>query len=90
MREIEKEFGIEPQLYKRKEQEGFKIENELKENVKKSKPKPKTKFIASKNSSVYHVKNCAFAKRIKAKDMVIFNSKISAGRKKYKAHSCVK
>ena len=96
MREIEKEFGIEPQLYKRKdvEEPEIKIKKE-KKLVRKQKTKIKSKskkieFVASKNSSVYHVKDCVFAKRIKAKDKIVFNSKIAAGRKKYIAHSCAK
>ncbi|MBC8444121.1 hypothetical protein H8D83_00895 [Candidatus Woesearchaeota archaeon] len=96
MRDIEKEFGIEPQLYKRKdvEESEYKMKKVVKKSKLKSKAKPKAKpkkkgFVASKNSTVYHVKSCAFAKRIKAKDKVVFNSKISASRKKYKAHSCV-
>ena len=47
-------------------------------------------FVASKNSSVFHIPDCAFSNRIKQVDKVWFNNKTQATRKKYRAHSCVK
>ena len=47
-------------------------------------------FVSSKNSSVFHVPACAFAKRIKQEDKDWFNNKAQATRKKHRAHSCVK
>ena len=58
--------------------------------VEEIKPKSLGVFIASKNSSVFHVPDCAFVKRIKQEDKVWFNNKAQATRKKYRAHSCVK
>ena len=58
--------------------------------VEDVKPKSLGVFVASKNSSVFHVPDCAFVKRIKQEDKVWFNNKAHATRKKYRAHSCVK
>ena len=58
--------------------------------VEDIKPKSLGVFVASKNSSVFHVPDCAFSKRTKKEDKVWFNNKMQAKRKKYRAHSCVK
>ena len=48
------------------------------------------KFIASKTASNYHTPKCDWAKKIKKKNIVWFNSKEEAKKKGYKKHSCVK
>ena len=58
--------------------------------VEEIKPKSLGVFVASKNSSVFHVPDCAFVKKTKQKDKVWFNNRAQATRKKYRAHSCVK
>ena len=58
--------------------------------VEDIKPKSLGVFVASKNSSVFHVPDCSFAKRIKQEDKSWFNNKSHATRKKYRAHNCVK
>ena len=58
--------------------------------VEDVKPKSLGVFVASKNSSVFHIPDCAFSKRIKQIDKVWFNNKAQARRKKYRVHSCIK
>lgn len=58
--------------------------------VEDIKPKSLGVFVASKNSSIFHLPDCVFAKRTKQEDKVWFNNKAQATRKKYKAHSCIK
>jgi len=48
------------------------------------------KFIASKTASNYHIPKCDWAKKIKKKNVVWFNSKQEAKKKGYKKHNCVK
>ena len=57
--------------------------------VEEIKPKSLGVFVASKNSSVFHIPSCAFAKRTKKEDKVWFTNKAQATRKKYRAHTCV-
>lgn len=70
---------------------------EVKSNVSKSTTKKSSvtskhspgKFVASKQSNVYHVPKCDWAKRISKARMVWFKKKEDAWEKGYKAHSCV-
>ncbi len=48
------------------------------------------KYIASKTGSKYHAPKCDWAKKIKKKNAVWFNSKEEAKKAGYKADSCVK
>jgi len=83
---------------KKKEDEYEEIEEPEEPVVPDEKVKPygvKTefkpgKFIASKTASKYHAPKCDWAKRIKKKNTVWFNSKQEARKKGYKKHSCVK
>ncbi len=60
--------------------------------------KPKTeiiditpgKFVASSNSSFYHIPTCDWAKKISKKNKVWLKDKKEAKKKKYKQHSCLK
>jgi len=47
------------------------------------------KFVASKNSNVYHIPKCDWAKKIVKSRQLWFNSKNEAWENGYKAHSCV-
>lgn len=63
---------------------------------KTSKPAAKTtkyspgKYVASKNSNVYHEPKCDWAKRIQRNRRLWFKSKEAAWEKGYKGHSCIK
>ncbi len=48
------------------------------------------KFVGSKNSNKYHSPKCDWAKRIKRKQRIWFNSEAEAKKKGYSAHSCLK
>lgn len=48
------------------------------------------KFVGSKTGSSYHTPKCEWAKKIKKKKQVWFDSKEEAKKKKYKPHSCLK
>ena len=48
------------------------------------------KYIASKTGAKYHAPKCDWAKKIKKKNAVWFNSKEEAKKAGYKADSCVK
>lgn len=58
--------------------------------VEEIKPKKEGDFVASKNSSVFHIPGCAFVKRVKNIDKLWFKSKAQARGKKYRAHTCLK
>ena len=47
------------------------------------------KFVGSKTGHSYHIPKCDWAKRIKKKRQVWFDSKEEAKKEKYKPHSCV-
>ena len=47
-------------------------------------------FVASKNSKVYHLPSCQYAKRIKDENKIWFGSAKEAREKGYSPHSCVK
>ncbi len=47
------------------------------------------KYVASKQSNVYHEPKCDWAKKIRQTRQVWFNSKEDAWEKGYKGHSCV-
>ncbi len=47
------------------------------------------KFVASKNSNVYHIPKCDWAKKIVKPRQLWFNSKDEAWENGYKAHNCV-
>lgn len=47
-------------------------------------------FVASKNSKIYHLPDCNFAKRIKDKNKIWFKSAKEAEERGYSPHSCVK
>ena len=63
------------------------VEEEVKEVKKTFKP---GKYIASKTGAKFHAPKCDWAKRVKKKNAVWFNSKEEAKRAGYKADSCVK
>ena len=46
-------------------------------------------FAGSKNSTLYHTRNCQYVKRIKAENVVWFASSAEAETAGKKAHSCV-
>ncbi|MDD3006132.1 MAG: hypothetical protein PHX30_00905 [Candidatus Pacebacteria bacterium] len=46
-------------------------------------------FAASKNSTLYHTRNCQYVKRIKPENLVWFNSAAEAEAAGKTAHSCV-
>jgi len=46
-------------------------------------------FVASKNSKVYHLPSCKYAKRIKEENKIWFRSEEEAKRMGYRPHSCV-
>jgi len=48
------------------------------------------KFIASKSGKKYHAPKCDWAKKIKKKNAIWYNSKADAKKAGYKADSCVK
>ncbi|MFH2028277.1 MAG: hypothetical protein ABIJ08_04025 [Nanoarchaeota archaeon] len=60
---------------------------EIVEEVKKS--FVPGKYVASKTGATYHVANCDWAKKIKKKNQVWFDSEKEA-KKDRKAHSCIK
>lgn len=62
--------------------------SELKKEVKKT--HSPGKYVASKNSNVYHEPKCEWAKKIKKDRQVWFKEKKQAWEKGYKKHSCVK
>ena len=47
-------------------------------------------FVASKNSKVYHLPDCQYAKRIKDENKIWFKSTKEAEETGYEPHSCVK
>jgi hypothetical protein len=47
-------------------------------------------FASSKNSTLYHTRDCQYVKRIKAENLVWFGSKQEAQSSGRKPHSCVK
>ena len=47
-------------------------------------------FVASKNSKVYHLPSCQYAKRIKDANKIWFRSAEEARNTGYSPHSCVK
>ena len=69
-----------------------KVEEEAAEEEKKAVKKTfkPGKYIASKTGSKFHAPKCDWAKRIKKKNFVWFNSKEEAKKAGYKADSCVK
>jgi len=46
-------------------------------------------FVASKNSKIYHLPDCQYAKRIKEENKIYFKSAEEAREKGYSPHSCV-
>ena len=46
-------------------------------------------FVASKNSNIYHLPDCQYAKRINNGNKIFFNSAEEARDKGYTPHSCV-
>ena len=62
-------------------------EEKIKEIKKRYSP---GKFVGSKNSNKYHAPKCDWAKRIKKKQRIWFNSEAEARRKGYSKHSCLK
>ena len=46
-------------------------------------------FVASKNSKIYHLPDCNYAKRIKDENKIWFKSEKEAGERGYSPHSCV-
>jgi len=62
-----------------------------KKPVKKSKrPAKRKKYVASKKGNKVHDSNCPFAKNIKPKSKIKFQSKIKALNQGYKACECLK
>lgn len=47
-------------------------------------------FAASKNSTIYHTKDCPYVKQIKLENLVWYSSQAQAQAAGKKAHSCVK
>ena len=47
-------------------------------------------FIASKNSKIYHLPDCSYAKKIKDENKIWFKSAKEAEKAGYSPHSCVK
>lgn len=47
------------------------------------------KFVASADSSVFHVNTCRYAKTISYSKKIIFNSTVEAKTKGFKPHSCI-
>ena len=47
-------------------------------------------FVASKNSKIYHLPDCNYAKQIKDENKIWFGSAKEAREKGYSPHSCVK
>ena len=65
-------------------------EVKVKETTKKATAKHSPgKFVASKNSNIYHLPKCEWAKKIKKHRRIWFKSKEDAWEKGYRAHSCV-
>ena len=47
-------------------------------------------FVASKNSKIYHLPDCSYAKKIKDENKIWFKSAKEAEKAGYSSHSCVK
>jgi len=59
-------------------------------STKKVKPIPKTRFVASQNSEIFHREGCMWADNINEENKVFFDTKKAAKKAKLKAHECVK
>lgn len=68
----------------------FNIERKKVEAPKVEKTFKPGKYIASKTGTKFHAPKCDWAKRVKKKNEVWFNSKEEAQKAGYKADSCVK
>ena len=77
-------------------QEDIQVVEPEQEKVKKAVTKKTTakhspgKLVASKNSNIYHLPKCEWAKKIKRHRRIWFKSKEEAWEQGYRAHSCVK
>ena len=79
----------ENQLYQRVK--GLKTKaTKTKKPVAAVRTSAKKKFVASKNGKTVHEINCPFAKNIKPKSKIVFNSKTKALNAGYKACNCMK
>ncbi len=74
----------EAQLYQR--MKDLKLTGKTKTVTKRA----RKKYIASRNGKTVHESNCPYAKNIKPKSKVVFNSKNSALNAGYKACDCIK
>lgn len=66
----------------------FSAKSAVKQTVIRAKPN-RSKFVASKTASKFHVEQCPFAKNIKPKAKITYLSKVKALNEGYKPCSCV-
>lgn len=78
---------------KKEELHSMVFEDEPKEETVKTKSKSTTyspgKYVASKNSNVYHEPKCDWAKKIEKSRQVWFDDKKDAIEKGFRMHSCI-
>ena len=85
--------AVPPQKEKKEELHSMVFEEEPKEETQKTKSKSTTyspgKYVASKNSNVYHEPKCEWAKKIEKSRQLWFDDKKDAVEKGFRKHDCV-